>query len=31
MTYVPSQVVGHIRWGLIQSDGVNITKKTFGI
>ena len=29
--YVPSQVVGHIRWGLIQSDRVNITKKTFGI
>ena len=31
MTYVPSQVVGHIRWRLIQSDRVNITKKIFGI
>ena len=29
--YVPSHMVGHIRWGLIQSDRVNITKKTFGI
>ena len=31
MAYVPSQVVGHIRWGLIQSDRLNITKKILGI
>ena len=29
MTYVPSQVVGHIRWGLIQSDPSQYHQENF--